>query len=252
MALDFTDTDVRHSIMAKFVRATLPDAEKPYRLKAVMSPVLDIHEVASKADVYNIETDPKVIEEGFNAASRLIHYLSADGCRVKTDLFNTHFRFPGGYDGGETALSEGMLPQVRVRPARSFRRYVAANCTVRIDGIEDENGRIGSALDAKTGEVNGAATIGNLLTIRGRGLKIGGDEAHQAQVGVFFQSAGHTVRAELIAVNQSRALRIIVPALTPGAGYTLRICTQRSARDSPALLKNIREMRSEFSLTARE
>ena len=70
MALDFTVKDVMHKITAKFVHATLPDAKKPYNLKAVLQPELDVHGVASKADVYNIETDPKVIEEGFIAACR--------------------------------------------------------------------------------------------------------------------------------------------------------------------------------------
>ena len=75
MALDFTVKDVIHKVMAKFVHAFLPDAKKPFNLKAVAMPELDIHGIASKADVYNIETDPRVIEEGFIAGCKLIYYL---------------------------------------------------------------------------------------------------------------------------------------------------------------------------------
>ncbi|MDR2053634.1 MAG: hypothetical protein LBP80_09485 [Treponema sp.] len=74
--------------MAKFVHAFLPDAKKPYNLKAVFQPELDIHGIASKAEVYNIEADPRVIEEGFTAACELIYYLAADGYKIKTPVFN--------------------------------------------------------------------------------------------------------------------------------------------------------------------
>ena len=53
MALDFTVKDVMHRIAVKFVHAFLPDAKKPYNLKAVHQPELDIHGITSKADVYN-------------------------------------------------------------------------------------------------------------------------------------------------------------------------------------------------------
>jgi hypothetical protein len=48
----------------KFVRAFLSDAKKKFSLKAVRQPELDIYGIASKADVYNTGTSPKVIEEG--------------------------------------------------------------------------------------------------------------------------------------------------------------------------------------------
>jgi hypothetical protein len=68
MAIDFTLKEVLHKVTAKFIPAYLPEAKKPYNLRAVLQPELDIHGVASKAEVYNIEADPKVIEEGFIAA----------------------------------------------------------------------------------------------------------------------------------------------------------------------------------------
>jgi hypothetical protein len=251
MALDFTVKDVMHKIVAKFVHAYLPDAKKPYNLKAVFMPELDVHGFASKADVYNIETDPKVIEEGFIAACELIYYLAADGYKIKTPLFNTHVRLPGEYDGDEKSLHEGILPEVHMQRALPFRRFIETHCAVQIDGIEDENGHIGSALDEKTGQVDEVATIGNLLTIHGYGLKIESDEVHQLQMGVFFQpSSGVPPKAEIIAVNENRTLKVIVPALTAGTDYTLRIFTMSSAKSTGALLKAPRDMRSDFKLTA--
>jgi hypothetical protein len=66
MPIGFKVKDIIHKVLGKFVHAWLPTAKKPYNPRAVFQPELDVHGVASKAEVYNIETDPKVIEEGFN------------------------------------------------------------------------------------------------------------------------------------------------------------------------------------------
>ncbi|MDR1248795.1 MAG: hypothetical protein LBK63_05775, partial [Treponema sp.] len=95
MAIDFKLKDVLHKVPAKMTPAYLPDAKKPYNLRAVLQPELDVHGVASKAEVYNLEADPKVIEEGFTAACELIYYLVADGYKIKTPLFNLRIRLPG-------------------------------------------------------------------------------------------------------------------------------------------------------------
>jgi hypothetical protein len=76
-SITFKLKDILHKSLGKFVPAWLPNAKKPYNLRAVFQPGLDIHGIASKAEVYNIETDPKVIEEGFNAACELVYYLAA-------------------------------------------------------------------------------------------------------------------------------------------------------------------------------
>ncbi|MDR0583325.1 MAG: DUF4469 domain-containing protein [Treponema sp.] len=243
MALDFTVKDIIHQVIAKFVPNHLPNAVKPYHLKCVFQPELDVHSIASKADVYNIETDPKVIEEGFNTACALIYHLTADGYLIKTPLYNSRLRLPGEYEGAETALGEGLRPEIRFQAAAGFRKYIGETVRVEFDGIEDTDGLIAEALDEKTGQMDEVMTIGNLLTIRGYGLKIEGDEAHKAQMGLFFQPAsGVPPKAEIIAVNENRTLKVIVPpGLTPGASYTLWIFAMSSASGGSTLLKTVRE-----------
>ena len=111
MALDFMVKDIIHKVMAKFVHAFLPGAKKPFNLKAVFQPELDIHGIASKAEVYNIKADPRVIEEGFTAACELIYYLAADDYKIKTPVFNLSIRLPGEYGRGD--------PPSRRHPPRS-------------------------------------------------------------------------------------------------------------------------------------
>jgi hypothetical protein len=252
MALDFQTRDVIHNIVARFVQAFLPDAKKPYNLKAEFQPELDVHGIASKAEVYNIQTDPKVIEEGMNAALELIYYLVADGYRVKTPLFNLRMRLPGEYTGDETHLNEGTFPEARMSSSAAFRAYLRDTVKVSFAGIEGDNGHIGEAVDEATGSVDETATIGSILTIRGHGLKIEADDAHKAEAGVYFvDSSGSKVKVVSIAVNEPKTLKVIVPTgLTAGTAYTLEVVTWSALKGNTAPLKTVRTMDSDFSLTA--
>jgi hypothetical protein len=229
----------------------LPEAKKPYNLRAVFQPELDIHGIASKAEVYNIETDPKVIEEGLTAACELIYYLAADGYKLKTPLFNLRIRLPGEYEGAETSLAEGLYPEVRMQSAAPFRQYIRDRVGVQFDGIDQADGLIAEAVDEYTGQVDEVMTLGNLLDIRGYGLMIEGDDKHTDEVGLFFDDGqGGLVKAEIIAVNEPRTLKTIVPAtLGVGGEYSLKIVTQSSTKHGGTVLKNPREVRSDFKLT---
>jgi hypothetical protein len=241
-----------HKITVKFVQAFLPEARKKYNLKAVHQPELDIHGVASKADVYNIGTSPKVIEEGLNAGIKLIGYLAADGYRIKTPLFNLKIRVPGEYDGAETSLPQGVFPTVKLQTSASFREYIKEKVETVIDGVDQRDGLIAEAVDEATGLIDETATIGNILTIRGYGLKLETIEGHHTEAAVFFKPpAGVPTEVKVIAVNEPRTLKVLVPStLTVGTSYQLVINTMSSARGGGGVLKKMRDMRSEFTLTA--
>jgi hypothetical protein len=252
MGIDFRLRDVMHKVTAKFTRAFLPGLQKPYTLRAVLQPELDVHGVASKAEVYNIETDPKVIEEGFNAACELMFYLSSDGYKIKTPLFNLKVRFPGEYDGSETALPEGIYPEAGIQASAGYKRYLRERVRVQFDGVNGAEGLIAGALDEHTGQDDEVMTIGNLLNIRGYGLKIEADAEHRGEAGLWFEDGVNApVRAEIIAVNEPRSLKAIVPAgLTAGADYTLKVVTQYAGHGGGTLLKTPRAVYAAFTLTA--
>jgi len=252
MALDFNVEDTVHKVTVKFVPGFLPEARKPYNLKAVHQPELDVHGVASKASVYNIATSPKVIEEGLNVGMELMSYLVADGYKIKTPLFNLRLRVPGEYDGGETKLPDGVFPEVRMSTNADFRKSIAANVQLVFDGIEQNNGYIAVVDNNADGTSDEVITIGGLMAIRGYGLKIEGDAEHAAQMGVFFEAEdGSRIKASVIAVNEPKTLKLIVPVtLVEGAYYHLVLLTQSSAKGGGILLKTLREVRSELTLKA--
>jgi hypothetical protein len=218
----------------------------------VHQPELDIHGIAGKAEVYNIKTAPRVIEEGLTSGFELIYYLAADGYKIKTPLFNLRIRLPGEYEGAETALAEGLYPEVRLQSAAPFRKYIRERVQVQFDGIDQADGLIAEAVDEHTGQMGEVMTIGNLLTIRGYGLKLESDDRHKAEAGLWFDDGqAGPVKAEIIAVNEPKTLKVIVPpTLGAGGEYTLKILTQSSAKGSKHILKELREIQSKFRLTA--
>jgi hypothetical protein len=251
MAVDFTVNDVMHKINAKFVRAFLPEAKKRYNLKAVSQPVLNIHDIASKAEVYNVTTPPKVIEEGLNAAMELIYYLAADGYKIKTPVFILNIRLPGEYDGSETRLNEDTYPEVRMQTAYGFREYIRNKVQVEFAGTMAEEGCIAGVTDETTGSANQTITAGNIIAVHGSGLKVDGDEAHKGQIGVFFEAAstGKRYKAAALPVNKPRQLKILVPQdLLKGKEYRLVVVTQTHPKGSGHILKELREVRSDFAL----
>jgi hypothetical protein len=251
MALDFQVRDVIHNIVARFVRAYLPDAKKPYYLRAQFQPELDVHGIASKAEVYNIETDPKVIEEGMNAGMELMHYLVADGYKVKTPIFNLSMRLPGEYSGDETHLNEGGYPVARLNTTAGFRKYLRNTVQVSFAGIADDIGHIGEVIDEATGSIDETATIGDVITIRGHGLKIEGEGAYIDEAGVYFTiSAATRIKCKRIVVNEPTTLKVIVPALTEGMSYNLELVTQSAVKGGGTMLKAARVVLADFLLKA--
>jgi hypothetical protein len=256
MAIDFKVKDIMHQIAVKFTHAFLPEAKKPYYAKAALQTVLDIHGIASKADVYNIATSPKTIEEGLTAGIELMFYLAADGYRLKTPMFNLNIRVPGEYDGSETRLADGTFPRARLQTSAGFRKYLEKNITVVFDGRDENEGHIGEVRDEATGLIDEVMTRKNILTIHGFGLKIESDENNQSTVGLFFESdhpRSPVIKADVIAVNEPRTLKVVIPeALAETLPYTLKIVTQSSAKHSGTMLKTPREIRSDFTLTAQD
>jgi hypothetical protein len=252
MPVNFKVRDVLHRIIVKFVPAYLPNAKKQYYARSVLQTELDIHGIASKAETYNISTSPSVIEQGLTDGLRLIGYLVADGYKIHTDVMRLSIRIPGVYDGTETHLPRGLFPEVRMRVAPALRDYIRDNAQVVFDGVDESKGFIGRVRDDASGKVDEVVTIDNLVTVYGYGLKVSSDKQHAAQAGVFLVDENQVeTPVKAIAVNEPRKLKLFLPAnLTAGAAYTLLIRTQSLVRSNARFLKDLREVRSEFTLTA--
>ncbi|OAV69878.1 hypothetical protein Barb6XT_00216 [Bacteroidales bacterium Barb6XT] len=244
MALDFNVDDIIHRITVKFTPSYLPTAKKGFYAKSVLSDELDIHELASKAEVYNITTSPKIIEEGMTAGMNLIKYLTADGFRMKLPLITLSTRIPGEYTGTETHLAEGVHPEVRVRITPEFREYIKTKVNVVFDGIEDNVGFIGETVDEANGQAE-SYTAGDVLSLYGAGLKVDGDAAHP-EVGAWVVdvSTANRIRAKRIIVNEPKTLKILVSRNLTGEKY-VEIITQTTVSAHGVFLKETRTLRTD-------
>jgi hypothetical protein len=192
------------------------------------------------------------MEEGLTSGLALMSYLAADGYVIKTDLFSLRSRVPGVYDSTETQLPPGVypLPKIRINPA--VLQYFRDNVKVEFDGKTDTEGNIAHAIDEATGTMDEVMTRGNLLSIRGHGLKLEGDEFHQEQLGVFFKpNNGVPIKASIVAWNSPRLLKVLVPQeLTAETEYQIAVETWSSPMGHPGIFKKARDMRSRFRLKA--
>ena len=105
-----------------------------------------------------------------------------------------------------------------------------------------------------TGEIDLTVNAGAIFYVRGMGLKIEADDLHAAEAGLFLEDAdtGACTRIDAvnIALNEPRELRAIAPTtVVAGKQYCVVVSTQASAKNSTHLLKNIREMKSDFTIT---
>jgi hypothetical protein len=214
MSLVFDVNDKIHSIIVKCVPANLPEAKKPYNLKPVHQPVLDIHAVASKADVYNITTDPQVIEAGLNDGLRLMQYLAADGYRIKTSLFSLRIRVPGEYEGNETSLPDGVNPVVRMGPSAEYREYVKERVKIDFSGIEPPKGYISRFTDLDEGEANSIFVTGNLFEIKGKWILTAGPDPSCGMFFVNVNDPSQEVRVTRFASNTRSLITGICPNTT--------------------------------------
>jgi hypothetical protein len=215
--------------------------------------VLDIPALASKAAVYNIQTSPEVIAEGLTAGCKLIYSLVADGFDIRLPICRVRAGLPGEYEGTETHLPEGVRPKALFSPNGDFQRYLEEHAAVHFDGVLVTDGMIGDMEDQTTGDVDSTATIGRLFIARGLGLKVAGDEEHEADVNAFFvdEEGAETPVAD-IAINEPKRIKVVVPtSLVNGKKYYFKVVTQTSAANSSTLLKNTRSVKSEIAVTAR-
>ncbi|MDR2469583.1 MAG: hypothetical protein LBD27_03770 [Tannerella sp.] len=128
MGLDFDLKDVIHRVIVKFVPAWLPGAKKNYYAKAVLQPELDIQGVASKASVYNITTPPKVIEEGFNAAVRLITCLTQTVIALSATCFILTSVSPASTTGRRRICPPAYIPKYSLRRATCYAGIFVKTC----------------------------------------------------------------------------------------------------------------------------
>jgi hypothetical protein len=243
--------DVTHHIDAYFVPNTLPEAKKPFIVRAGRLPYLNVEEVATKAEIYGQIVDMEAMTRNVNVYLNICAYLLADGYGIENLLLRSRIRVPGEYDGTESVIPKGDFPEVRMNAALGFRDYIREHVKLDFKGVDETSGHMYKFLDEATG-LDDKITRGNLFHVSGVGLKIAHDDeqAHVDACGLWLIRNNTTSRLRVpsVAVNEPRTIVFLVPAnLTIGHEYYIEIVTQSSIRSSGGIIKNPRTVRSEHT-----
>jgi hypothetical protein len=135
-----------------------------------------------------------------------------------------------------------------------MREYLKENVQLQFDGIERNEGYIGNILDKTSGETDTVITPGGIFILHGTGMKILSDAEHVDDVGLFYELVDDGSRvAELmtnIAQNSPRTVSALCgQSLISGGEYRIVIRTQAAVSGGVKSLKNVREIKSEFTVT---
>jgi hypothetical protein len=227
MSLGFDVTKVLHRINVCFVKAVLPTFKGKFHLRPVQQQTLNIHDVASKADIYKIHTSPETIEEGANAFFALVCHLVAEGYRIETPVFKLTAKIPGVYSGNEDRLPAGVFPELHLTASRQAKDYVKKYSEIALVAKISPRSVIESVFDHGSETSDECITRGHNITITGRGLKIIANPDSRAETGVFFEAPdGNLVKASMPPANEPKRLVVLVPqGLEEGAKYHICLKT---------------------------
>jgi hypothetical protein len=238
---------ILHKIKVRLFPNTLPTVKEPYIARTSGEKLLTVEEICASlknrggftGDYGQVVTNAK---QFFDEAA----YLLCDGYGLNMGYFSIHTRVGGGWKTVDEAND-----RIKHPVGFSFRvRRPLAELADRIEldaqGITSNEGFIGEALDEATGSLDETATIGNILTITGSGLKVAGD----GDCGVYFQSEDDQSLTRLVlAVNEPKTLKVVVPALPAGNEYRIVVKTCTPTGKHGGQLKTMRTIISDFTLS---
>jgi hypothetical protein len=246
--------ETRHRVRVNLYPTQLPNAKEPFIARCEEEEVLSIQQLADDLKLRggykgNIED----LVDGVNQLIAEAKFQVADGFGVNLGICSVHPGIGGEWTSPDEAHDRKKHPvrfRARIMPEM---RKMSETIDLECKGLVPQNGEIDSVTDFVSGKVNSEVTIGNFVDVRGRGLRIAAPKNPTEETGVWaVDETGKATRCALVAVNQMRRLRFVLPAgLTDGKKYRVRVVTYASVRKRDLLIKNHRTMETNFQVTAK-
>jgi hypothetical protein len=246
--------ETRHRVRVNLYPNQLPNAKEPYIARCEQEEVLSIRQVADDLKLRGgYKGSIEDLVDGVNQFIAEAKYQVADGFGVDLGLCTVHPVIGGEWTSPDEAHDRKKHPvrfRARIMPEM---RKMSETIDLECKGLVPQNGEIDSVTDFVSGKVNSEVTIGNFVDVRGRGLRIAAPKNPTEETGVWLvDESGTATRCPLIAINQMRRLRFVLPAgLADGTKYRVRVVTYASVRQQKHLLKDSRTMESTFQFTAK-
>ena len=248
---DPNDERAERDVEFRVFLGTPPGAKKPGGISQKIRRTLNFTKAIRMAPRYGITTSPEVIEEGYTAGMESICRLIADGHVIKIPHFNVLIGVEAEGEGSEGVPYGELIPLAIFQANPVFRKNLRGRVSIVLEPIIPVDGFIGKVIDNATGLTNESLTPGNALTIYGFGLKIKARASEKDAVGLTFMNItnGLNTKAEDILVNKKHVLVVTVPPTLTFGVYKLRIETYSKVKGWGLLLKEKRQIESEFTLT---
>lgn len=194
-------------------------------LTPVSAGTADKQRVISEIMAMNPGLERETVAAVIDLEQRAIEKLLLTGYRVNTGLYQAGVQFTGVVTGG-TFDSAVNTVYVAFQQGAALREAIRENTTVNVIGEKGSAIYIAGGSDSATGTSGFTATAGSIFTLKGKMLKIAGDDP---TVGITLTDSEGTVTkiaAGAIAVNMPSKLSFIIPAGLADGEYTLTVTTQ--------------------------
>ena len=246
---DIKKNKVVHRIRVKLYRNHLQKAGGMYIAKVRNERTLTIEDICASMKakgIYNgnVRELAATIHAFFDESA----YLLCDGFAVNFGYYSVHASVGGSFRSPREARDQKKHPVGFRFSAGKKLRELTETIEVYVEGIADTNGHIDTFTDVEKDSVNKTFTPGNMFVIRGRKIKVEGDDPG---IGLYFVPAdapSKAVKVTRIAVNSPSK----ITGVAPDTGYArnrVEIRTQYSGAANK-FLKKVRTMASGFTLEA--
>ncbi len=236
-----------HRIKVRLYPNPLTDDPGDLMARVVYDKNLDMAQVCESATTRGgLDVDPDTLLHYVKGFQKEVFYLVCNNCKVTTDLYATGANVTGKF----AAADESFDPKRHHADIQFLKGAITRDFSqlIEVAMVSGDNPVrcIWQVTDVKTGSENSLLTPNCALRIKGRKIKIAGDDE---TVGVYFvnETSGEGIKADPsdIVDNRPSELIVTIPALSPG-NYRLMVITQFTKAD---LLKTPRSILFDKLLT---
>lgn len=179
----------------------------------------------------------ETLEHAVELYNRITTESLLSGHPVNTGLFYASPSFKGLIEGGVWNPEKNSIV-VNFQAGKALREEILKT-KVEILGEKPATMQVAEVMDKKTGLKDGTASVGYGIIIKGRNLKVAGDNESVGAYLINDQSSEEKLPDYQIIKNMPSELVIQIPSGLLAGSYTLRITTQFSGSQ-----KNLKEPRS--------
>lgn len=215
-----------HKITAELYDNPLTDIVGDFTARPIIKLTLYNKDIAQRIVTKRTEYRPETIANILQMADSEKAEAVAEGNSVVDGMGQYMANIKGAFDSATAGFNREIHSLgVSYNPGKDLRKMLA-DTEVSISKTAVTGPVIGKITDAKTKSVNDLVSSNLPVNIEGNNIKLAGEDP---SVGVYFVSDEDpttSLKCEVISINNPSLLSVVVPQLTDGKLYRLRIVTQ--------------------------